>query len=190
MKRQEATQVSIPDYEALKQNIIDVVVEEQIKIGYQKESIQLYYPVKSVTNLLGTETLAPLELINILDSFKTYTENDPGKLEYTLRKDDRVCFIISEEAVENIHNKTSDKGFLKDFIEQIRQHSTTIEDIKKIFSRYSSEFHCEELNNGEFDYLLWFESGIPDSYKYCINFEGDHVTYHRFTKKDFEDLNF
>lgn len=188
MERQDVNQVHTPDYEALKQNIIDVVEEEQIKIGYRKESIQLYYPVKSVENLLETEALSQAELVKILDSFKAYTKKNPGKLEYSI-KDNRLCFLISEEAVENIHNRTSDKGFLKAFIEQMRKHDTTIEDIKKIFSRYSSEFHCKKLNNGEFDYLLWFESGIPDSYKYCINFEGDHVTYHRFTNKDFEDLN-
>ena len=32
-------------FEKLEQNIIDMIKEEQAKLGYRKESIRLYYPV-------------------------------------------------------------------------------------------------------------------------------------------------
>lgn len=50
--------------------------------------------------------------------------------------------------------------------------------------------HVEELHNGEFDWLISFEDGQPDAYRYCIADEGCHLTYHRFTKEDYEAFGF
>ena len=38
--------------------------------------------------------------------------------------------------------------------------------------------------------LLEFEDGKPDAYVYCITDEGCHLTYHRFTKDDYEAFGF
>ena len=35
------------DYHKLEQSLIDVVKEEQAKLGYRKEEIRLYYPLSS-----------------------------------------------------------------------------------------------------------------------------------------------
>ena len=43
----------------LMQNIMDVIAEEQIKLGYRSEVIYLYYPLKSLNSLLGTCLLSP-----------------------------------------------------------------------------------------------------------------------------------
>ena len=32
------------EYQKLEQNLIDLIKEEQMKLGYQKETIRLYYP--------------------------------------------------------------------------------------------------------------------------------------------------
>jgi hypothetical protein len=44
--------------------------------------------------------------------------------------------------------------------------------------------------HGEFDYLVYFEDGVPDDYRYCITDEGCHLIYHRFTPEDYEDFQF
>ena len=36
------------DFARLEKNIIDVIKEEQAKLGYRKEKIRLYYPLSSV----------------------------------------------------------------------------------------------------------------------------------------------
>ena len=46
------------------------------------------------------------------------------------------------------------------------------------------------MHNGEFDWLISFEDGQPDAYRYCIADEGCHLTYHRFTKEDYEAFGF
>ena len=59
-----------------------------------------------------------------------------------------------------------------------------------VFNRYGDRVHVEELHNGEFDWLISFEDGQPDAYRYCIADEGCHLTYHRFTKEDYEAFGF
>ena len=39
----------------LQQNIMDVIAEEQIKLGYRSEVIHLYYPLKSLNRLLAVD---------------------------------------------------------------------------------------------------------------------------------------
>ena len=46
------------------------------------------------------------------------------------------------------------------------------------------------IRNGEFDYLVYFENGEPDSYRYCITVEADHIIYHRYTKEDYAEFEF
>lgn len=41
-----------------------------------------------------------------------------------------------------------------------------------------------------FDYLVYFEDGIPDDYRYCLSLEGEHMIYHKFTPEDYEDFGF
>ena len=42
----------------------------------------------------------------------------------------------------------------------------------------------------EFDLLLYFPDGKPDSYYYCLKQEGEHVLYHRFTREDYLSFGF
>lgn len=40
-------------YHRLENSIIDVIKEEQAKLGYRKEEIRLYYPLSSLDHFLG-----------------------------------------------------------------------------------------------------------------------------------------
>jgi hypothetical protein len=177
-----------PDYEALLQSLIDVIEEEQIKIGYRKEVIRLFYPAKSVNNLLGIHVTTH-ELLEILKDFVTFSKTKIGEITYSVNSD-RFCFMIPENGVEYIHKNIDEYSFLKEFIQVISGFHCELCDIEQVFQKYSDSYHCEATNNDEFDYLLWFEGGKPDEYIYCIKFEEGHAIYHRFTKKDYEDFDF
>lgn len=58
------------------------------------------------------------------------------------------------------------------------------------FHKYSDHVHVEKVSHGEFDYLVYFEDGKPDSFRYCITDEGCHMIYHRFTVEDYEEFGF
>ncbi|MFQ9564267.1 MAG: DUF3877 family protein, partial [Faecalibacillus intestinalis] len=89
-----------PDYGALLQSLIDVVQEEQIKIGYRKETIRLYYPVKSVNNLLGMDGSVD-ELLKILHNFVANSTEKLGDILSTI-DNERRCFVMSAAGVEYI----------------------------------------------------------------------------------------
>ena len=44
------------NYNRLETSLIDVIKEEQAKLGYMKEKISLYYPLSSLNHFFGNET--------------------------------------------------------------------------------------------------------------------------------------
>ena len=44
------------NYNRLENSLIDVIKEEQAKLGYRKEKISLYYPLSSLNHFFGNET--------------------------------------------------------------------------------------------------------------------------------------
>ncbi len=177
-----------PDYKALENSLIDIIKEEQIKLGYKSETIRLYYPMDSIQHLLGITGTAE-ELKEVLNQFCRQVIGTLGGVTYTNR-DNRFCMIIPPEGVTYVHEKVAENHFLKDFIQKIGEHACALEDILEVFHRYSDHVLCEPMTNGEFDYKIMFEDGKPDHYRYCIKFEGCHAIYHRFTKADYEEFGF
>ena len=52
----------------LVKNISDQIIEAQLKLGYVKESIRLYYPIESLNALLETNYSSVEELVQVLNS--------------------------------------------------------------------------------------------------------------------------
>ena len=55
------------EYEVLIKNIIDQVKEAQIKLGYARETVRLYYPVASLNLMLGTNVKSGKEMVELLN---------------------------------------------------------------------------------------------------------------------------
>ena len=64
------------NYTKLTNNLIDLVKEEQAKLGYRKEAIRLYYPLSSLQHILGTTDSAE-QLTEIIKNAKTVLWNGP-----------------------------------------------------------------------------------------------------------------
>ena len=45
-------------YERLEKSLIDLVKEEQAKLGYRKEMIRLYYPLSSLNHFMETNAVS------------------------------------------------------------------------------------------------------------------------------------
>lgn len=170
----------------LEKNIIDIIQEQQLKLGYRKEIIRLYYPLLSLNKLLGTNWDTN-QMQTTLASFCSFAQERLGQIEVTHQKD-RFCLVIPAQGSEYVHENTKDNSFLRDFINTISQHNVSIEQVLRQFYKQSDYVHVEQLENAEFDYLVYFENGIPDNYRYCITDEGCHISYHRFTVEDYNDL--
>jgi hypothetical protein len=176
------------DFSKLEQNICDVIKEDQIKLGYRKEVIRLYYPISSLNHFLKSE-LDIAQMREALEQFCGTVLDKLGEIEIS-NEGERFCFCFPAEASEYIHTHTPQTGFLYDFIAAVSRHGVTIDEIIRLFKTYSDCVHVEKVANGEFDYLVYFEDGQPDAFRYCLTDEGCHVIYHRFTVEDYEDFQF
>ena len=60
------------DFTRLEKHIIEVIQEEQIKLGYRSELIRLYYPLTSLNRFLHTDA-AEKEMTELLKTFSKET---------------------------------------------------------------------------------------------------------------------
>ena len=176
------------DFTRLEINIIEVIQEEQIKLGYRSELIRLYYPITSLNRFFHTDA-AEKEMSELLAEFSKKTVQTLGGVEIS-NKGERFCIAIPPSGVDYVHEHTNGSEFIASFIETIGKHGCTIDELLQQFHRYSDHVHVERTTHGEFDYLVYFEDGVPDDYRYCITDEGCHLIYHRFTPEDYEDFQF
>lgn len=175
-------------YENVEQSLMDLIMEEQAKLGYMKEEIRLYYPLASLCHFWDRKFTAK-EMLAKLEGFSDYTGDSLGAVEISCR-DDRFCFHIPAQGVEYVHRHGGSNPFIKELVELVRQHGCTIGQIKELFVRRSEKIHMEPMDNGEFDWLIYFEDAAVDRYYYCFKQEGEHMIYHRFLPKDYEDFKF
>lgn len=175
-------------FRALQQNIIDSIEEQQLKLGYLKETVRLYYPLASLKRFLQTEASVE-EMKELMQEFSRWSLEELGGVEVSNRSE-RFCIAVPPTGAKRIHDHLQSGGFLADLIEAVRVHGNTWENVLAVFHKYSGHVHVQEMDNGEFNYLVYFEDGIPDDYRYCIAVEGHHVTYHRYTPADYEEFGF
>lgn len=172
----------------LENNICDVIKEEQVKLGYRSETIRLYYPLKSLNRFLEEE-LDIAEMYAALNKFSQFAEDKLGKIDVS-NENDRFCLKFLPKASEYIYENTPKSGFIYDFINTVSKHGVSIEQVIDQFKKYSDSVHVEKVTHGEFDYLVYFEDGKPDEFRYCLTDEGCHIIYHRFTIDDYNDFQF
>ncbi len=182
--------MSTINYEALKKNIIYVIKESQIKIGYSHNSINLNYPLDSLNRLFGTG-FSESEILPVLNAFREYAKKELGDIKISLFEG-RYCLTVSAEGVDYVHENIKDSGFLTNFINLLSDHTKelTIDDILQVFHQYSNKVSCTKVVNDEFNYVVFFEDGIPDDFRYCIDIHSGHAIYHRLTPGDFEAFDF
>ena len=105
------------DFSRLEKSIMDVIKEEQAKLGYRKEKIRLYYPLSSLNHFFQVEgdVTGMLEKLNW---FPEYTKQRLGQVEVT-NEGERFCFHIPEEGVEYVHEQMKGREFIQDLVELV-----------------------------------------------------------------------
>lgn len=204
------------DYSNLERSLIDVIKEEQAKLGYYREDIRLYYPLSSLNHFLGTDVNADKmqkilegtgenvdETRNIVEGkeagsataepivagMNARLSDKLGMVEVSHRGD-RFCFHIPPEGVEYVHENTKENEFIRELVNLVAKHGCTINQIYELFTARSDRVGREKMDNGEFDERIWFQDDADDPYYYCFKQEGGHMIYHRFLPEDYEDFEF
>lgn len=188
------------NYDNLQRSLIDVIKEEQAKLGYYREDIRLYYPLSSLNHFFGTNVGAD-EMQLILDGtgeqdhtpiaagMNEALSDKLGMVEVSHRGD-RFCFHIPPEGVEYVHENTTENEFIRELVQLVAKHGCTIEEVYQLFTKHSGHVRREPMENGEFDVRIWFEDDAENPYYYCFKQEGEHMIYHRFLPADYEDFEF
>ena len=78
--------------------------------------------------------------------------------------------------------------FLRQLIDTIRGRNCTLEQIKEIFAAESQDYVCEEIDDSEFQYVVYFKDENIDEYKYCFTFDVMGSYYHRLIDYDFDTI--
>ncbi len=176
------------DYSKLENNIINVIKEEQVKLGYRSEVVRLYYPLQSLNRFLGTNH-SICEMQKELELFADSVKDKLGQIDIS-GQGERFCFLLSPQVSDYVHEHMDNTEFIYEFVNTVSKHGITMDEVLKVFYKHSDHVHVEKAVHGEFDYLVYFEDGIPDEFRYCITDEGCHIIYHRFTAEDYNDFDF
>ena len=97
-------------YKKLQDSLIDVIAEEQAKLGYMKEPIRLYYPLSSLHHFFKSEGDAEA-MQESLGGFPEATKEIFGEVQVS-HKGDRFCFFLSENATEYVHEHRDENAFI------------------------------------------------------------------------------
>ena len=178
------------DFSKLEKNICDVIYEAQLKIGLGSGTMSMNYPLDSLNRLLGVN-VSMEKMLTILEEFADNAEERLGRLSFEKQYGGKLIRIdVPKKGVDYIREHADKCSFLPELVELMLKNTTTIEDITSLFRKFSDKVCVEKSNNDEFDYLIYFEDGKPDEYYYCFADEGVRMTYHRFTKEDYEAFGF
>ena len=175
-------------YDKLERNLIDIVKEEQAKLGFFKEDIRLYYPLSSLNHFFNSSDSAD-EMQARLSTLPASLTDKLGDIRVS-HKGDRFCFHIPPQGTVYVHDNTAGNEFIKELVNLVSKHGCTMNEILDLFHTYSENIITEEMDNGEFDRLIRFADNPDDTYYYCFKDEGCHIIYHRFLPEDYTDFDF
>lgn len=174
--------------EKLEHTLIDIIQEQQIKLGYVKESIRLYFPESSIQYLLNqSQHVIGDDLDKKLKEALINLSPHLGNIKFN-SKEGRYALIIPVEASTFVYNHIAENLFLEELIQLFSSHQVSLEQVKKLFEKYDPDYVCKKEDGIEFDYLFYFVNYEEDKYYYCVKFDEGHCSYHRFNAHDIEDI--
>ena len=176
----------------LAQHMVDTVKEWQLKIGVRKEKMDLFYPLESLKELLKLEKTATTEqLEQALTVFQKENRVLFGTLHFWKEKD-RYGIEIPEEGVIHIAETIPNPEFLAKFLQVIQNPASKMENVSNCFRKYAKEkrdvLHQENMVHDGLGSVFYFEKESTERYVYCVEDDDFGLTYHRFTRKEYEEL--
>ena len=173
-------------FERLEKNLIDIIKEEQAKLGFRKEEIRLYYPLISLNHFFEADDDVD-EMQTRLEQFPEEVKKKLGDICVTHKKD-RFCLHIPEQGSVYVHEHEKPDEFIRELVELVGRHGCTMQEIRELFCKHSSHVECQKIENGEFDWMFRFAEDEEDPYYYCFKDEGIHIIYHRFLPEDYREF--
>ena len=165
----------------LEKHITDTIREWQVKIGYEGGTMKLYYPAESLRRSLSLDETE--DLAKALSAFCKNVQPRLGMLAISAVKD-RYCVEIPEEGCSYRHGGN--------LLQVITTPGNTMEQVRNCFSSYAEKMHTTVEENAseehEMGHVFSFSDPSVDEYCYCVEENEFGLTYHRFSREDYEAL--
>lgn len=173
--------------ERLEKHITDTVKEWQMKIGYQNGDMKLYYPEASLKEAMEEgETIQ-----EALAAFVEEVEPRLGKIEIS-HSGERYCLDIPEQGCRYIAEEVPEPEFLSRLLHVVTSGNGTMEQVRRCFREFAAEKHTVSIEKNETKHELgrvfYFEDEKAEEYVYCVEENEFGLTYHRFSRADYEVL--
>ena len=120
---QDFAQEWIEQFECLEQNIVQTIYEWQVKIGYAKESMKVYFMRDSLCYYCGN--LEKDEMKAWLAGFKMFVKERLGEVRVS-GDGKRFCFSVPEAGTEYCKDFFKGNSFLPKLVEEIKRPECTI----------------------------------------------------------------
>ena len=178
----------------LEKHIIDTVKEWQMKIGYMEGDMKLYYPSVSLIGLLHLpENTNGETLKKALQNFCKDVRERLGEINISCDQDEeRYCLDIPSQGTEYIAKHVPDLEFLKRLLAVIQTPGSDMEKVRECFRRYAKEqgTGLTERNMEEdgLGMVFFFGEDCEETYVYCMEEDDFGLTYHRFTREEYNKL--
>lgn len=174
----------------LEKHVVDTMKEWQIKIGSFDSDIRLYYPKTSLCRHLNLQNDIESEVLSryIEKYFADYVKY-LGDVTVSA-KQDRFCILVGREGCDYVEKNVPEPEFLAKFLEVLK--SQKMQNILDYFEEYAKRYGtslCTEKEEGGLETILYFENNEIEPYVYCIDQNEFGITYHRFSKGDYMELN-
>lgn len=163
----------------LEENIQTTIYEGLLKLGFEdNDSFSIYYDLDLLNYLLETSFDTNETCLEYLQDFISFVKDRLSDIKILLERN-RFQFTVPEKGIAYIYKNNGNNLFLRDLIRTVNTHSFTLEDILAVFRKYSGDFACEEIDNSEFQYVIYFRDSTVDKFKYCFTFDQMGGYYHR-----------
>ena len=173
-------------YSYLLKNLSDSIFEMMLKLQEEhNNSMCIYYTPDLAAYLLG---ISEDEAASNIYEFKNYANPHIGDISISTASDGRIGIKVFSDGIDIIMNSNPRRFFLRELIEKIRFRNCNLESIKEVFEKEGAPFICENVDDSEFQHVIYFEDENIDEYKYCFTFDVMGSYYHRLIDYDFEKL--
>lgn len=176
----------------LERHITDTIKEWQMKIGYQEESMGLYYPDVSLKGLLELgEDVPGDELDEALSVFAEEVRTRFGAVKIS-GDGGRYCIEIPPEGCRYVAEKIPDSDFLRKLLDVLDKKENDMAPVSRLFHEYAAQHGgsvLEEDREAEgLGRVFVFDKEETDPYVYCMEQDDFGITYHRFSRPDYAKL--
>lgn len=170
------------------QTLIDIIQEQQIKLGYMKETLRFYFPIESIRYLLDLEDIDDNDIIDrCLNDELARIKTNFGQISFA-SKANRYEITIPPEGSTFVYETIGKNPFLEELIELFNSHLVDMKKVKDLFNKYDTNYICQKEDGIDFDFLLYFSQNKKDNYFYCVKFDEGHGSYHRFNEHDIKGI--